>query len=134
MDPKLKGRATFLTLKKLPTPKRGFSLLETSLQVPLKPLPFPARLRGHIAQRFAICLRTPFFSKKHFFEMFPSTSAGNVFLSCQGILSHGGRLSNMQNCEAILQSQEKYTEGFFLGRLRERYCFLPKNSEPGRAA
>ncbi|MBP5748329.1 MAG: hypothetical protein J6W63_08225, partial [Treponema sp.] len=26
LDPKLKGRATFLTLKKLPTPKRGFSL------------------------------------------------------------------------------------------------------------
>ncbi|MBQ2480884.1 MAG: hypothetical protein II516_06515, partial [Treponema sp.] len=34
--PNLRG-ATFLTLKKLPTPKRGFSLLETSLQVPLNP-------------------------------------------------------------------------------------------------
>ena len=31
----------------MPTPKRGFSLLETSLQVPLKPLPFPARLRAN---------------------------------------------------------------------------------------
>ena len=69
--PNLRGGTTFLTLKKLPTPKRGFSLLETSLQVPLKPLPFPARLRGHIAQRFAICLRTPFFPRIIFFRYVP---------------------------------------------------------------
>ena len=49
--------------------------------------------------------------------MFPSTSSWNVFfVSCQGISSQGGRVSSMQNCEAILQSQEKYTEKFFLGR------------------
>ena len=35
----------------------------------------------------------------------------------------------MQNCAAILQSQEKSTEGFFLGRLRERNCFLPKSNK-----
>ncbi|HAM78503.1 MAG TPA: hypothetical protein DCP61_04905, partial [Treponema sp.] len=37
--------------------------------------------------------------------------------------------SNMQNCAAILQSQEKFTEGFFLGRLRERNFFLPKSNK-----
>ena len=31
----------------------------------------------------------------------------------------------MQNCEAILQPQEKYTEGFFLGRHGLGLC--PKN-------
>ena len=35
----------------------------------------------------------------------------------------------MQNCAAILQSQEKSTEGFFLGRFRERNCFLPKSNK-----
>ena len=35
----------------------------------------------------------------------------------------------MQNCAAILQSQEKSTEGFFLGRLRERNCFLPNSNK-----
>ena len=49
-------------------PMRVF-LLETSLQVPPPNLPsFPAPLRGHIAQRFAICLRTPIFNSCFFFR------------------------------------------------------------------
>ena len=37
-------------------------------------------------------------------------------LSCQAMSSHGGRVSSVQNCVAILQSPEKSTEGFFWGR------------------
>ncbi len=72
-----------------------------------------ARVRGHTAQRFAICLRTPFFSTGVFGEMFPSTSSGNGFVSCQTISSHGGRVSNMQKplASAI---QKKSKDGFFL--------------------
>ncbi len=33
-------------------------------------------------------------------------SSGNGFVSCQGMLSHGGRVSGVQNCVAILQSSE----------------------------
>ena len=68
-------------------------------------------------------------SEDAFLDMFPSTGSGNVIVSCRKIASHGGRVSNMQNCAAILQSQEKSTEGFFLGRLRERNCFLPKSNK-----
>ena len=39
----------------------------------------------------------------------------------------------MQNCVAILQSQKKSKEGFFLGRLRERDSFLLNSIEPWRA-
>ena len=55
---------------------------------------------------------------------FSKAGSGNVFLSCQQIKSHGWRLSSVQNCEAILQSQKKSKEGFFQSRLRERYFLL----------
>ncbi len=75
-----------------------------------------------IAQRFC----NP---KKNPRRGFSWAGSGNVIVSCRKIASHGGRVSNMQNCAAILQSQEKSTEGFFLGRLRERNCFLPKSNK-----
>ena len=36
-----------------------------------------------------------------------------------------GRLSSMQNCEAILQSRKKATDGFFSGQAQGTLSFLP---------
>ena len=77
-----------------------------------------ARLRGHIAQRIAICLRTPIltsvFNKDE--EVFSFLMKFNEPMD--------GRFSSMRNCFAIPQSLEKSKEGFFQGRLREGYFFF----------
>ena len=67
--------------------------------------------------------------------LFPSTGSGNVFLSlsCQELLSHGGRVSNMQKCEAILQYLGKSTEGFSQVVRRHGAPLVPRERyEPNR--
>ena len=110
LDPSLGGG------KPARSPKPAvFPPLETSLRVPN--LPSTVRACYHLILGTAQGgpLRPPVVNRC-FLVNVPSTGSGNVILSCQGISSQGGRVSSMQNCEAILQSQEKYTEEFFLGR------------------
>ena len=43
-------------------------------------------------------------------------SEAGFLLSCQAISSHGGRVSSVQKCKALLQSFQKSMEGFLKGR------------------
>ena len=44
---------------------------------------------------------------------FSRAGSGNVIVTCQGISSHGGRVSNMQKCKALLQSRKNPRKDFF---------------------
>ena len=78
MDPRI-WRGNFFNVKKVVYSEAGFPAGNFVASPPPNPLrrhalatvSFPAPLRGHIAQRFAICLRTPFFPRIIFFRYVP---------------------------------------------------------------
>ncbi|GEM_PF-4304757 len=78
MDPRI-WRGNFFNVKKVVYSEAGFPAGNFVASPPPTPLrrhalatvSFPAPLRGHIAQRFAICLRTPFFPRIIFFRYVP---------------------------------------------------------------
>ena len=78
MDPRI-WRGNFFNVKKVVYSEAGFPAGNFVASPPpnllrrhaLATVSFPAPLRGHIAQRFAICLRTPFFPRIIFFRYVP---------------------------------------------------------------
>ncbi len=60
--------------------------------------------------------KNPNFYRFVFLRMLSLTGSEALFLSCQGMSSHGGRVGSAEICFANLRSPEKSMEGFFRGR------------------